>query len=61
MVKKHMTYYIHVILQEKKSKDKRKTKQSKVLAEGNDGTIIQNADGSQEIIINEEVSKKTKN
>ena len=41
------------------SKDKRKTKQSKVLAEGNDGTIIQNADGSQEIIINEEVSKKT--
>jgi hypothetical protein len=41
------------------SKDKRKTKQSKVLAEDNDGTIIQNADGSQEIIINEEVSKKT--
>ena len=41
------------------SKDKRKTKQSKVLAEGNDGSIIQNPDGSQEIIINEEVSKKT--
>ena len=41
------------------SKDKRKTKQSKVLAESNDGTIIQNPDGSQEIIINEEVSKKT--
>jgi hypothetical protein len=41
------------------SKDKRKTKKSKILAEGNDGTIIQNPDGSQEIIINEEVSKKT--
>ena len=41
------------------SKDQRKTKESKVISQGNDGTIIQNKDGSQEIIINEEVAKKT--
>ena len=41
------------------SKDKRKTKKSKIIAESADGTIYQNADGSQEIIINKEVARKT--
>ena len=41
------------------SKDKRQTKKSKVLAETNDGFIIQNPDGSQEIVINKEVAQKT--
>ena len=43
------------------SKDKRKTKKSKVLAESNDGLIIQNFDGTQEIIINEEVAMDPEN
>ena len=43
------------------SKDKRKTKKSKVLAESNDGFIIQNFDGTQEIIINEEVAMDPEN
>jgi len=43
------------------SKDKRKTKKSKVLAESNDGFIIQNFDGTQEIIINDEVAMDTDN
>ena len=40
------------------SKDKRKTKASKVLAQTNDGVILQNSDGTQEIIINKEIAKK---
>ncbi len=43
------------------SKDKRKTKKSKVLEESNDGFIIQNFDGTQEIIINDEVAMDTDN
>jgi|14BtaG_2_1085337.scaffolds.fasta_scaffold01172_2 hypothetical protein len=43
------------------SKDKRKTKKSKVLAKSNDGFIIQNFDGTQEIIINEEVAMDPEN
>ena len=41
------------------SKDKRKTKASKIIAKTEDGTIYQNPDGSQEIIINKELAKKT--
>ena len=41
------------------SKDKRKTKASKVMAQTEDGIIYQNPDGSQEIIINKELAKKT--
>ena len=42
------------------SRDKRKTKQSKIIAEGQDGVIFQNKKtGEQEIVINEEVAKKT--
>ena len=41
------------------SKDKRQTKKSKILAETNDGFIIQNPNGSQEIVINKEVAQKT--
>ena len=42
------------------SRDKRQTKQSKIIAEGQDGVIFQNKKtGEQEIVINEEVAKKT--
>ncbi len=37
---------------------KRKRKASKVLAQTNDGVILQNPDGTQEIIINKEIAKK---
>ena len=43
------------------SKDKRKTKKSKVLAKSNDGFIVQNFDDTQEIIINEEVAMDPEN
>ena len=42
------------------SRDKRQTKQSKIIAEGQDGVIFQDKKtGEQEIVINEEVAKKT--
>tara|TARA_S200000501_G_scaffold156576_1_gene147770 strand:+ start:4339 stop:10833 length:6495 start_codon:yes stop_codon:yes gene_type:complete len=42
------------------SKDKRKTKKSKEIAQSNDGSIIQYEDGTQEIIINKEVAQNNK-
>ena len=41
------------------SRDKRKTKASKIMAQTEDGIIYQNPNGSQEIIINKELARKT--